>query len=150
MFGRKKLECRLYGITEELRSKVSECEKLRKEIADRPAPSNPHRTPDGQHICECCGVVYQPNQGDDMWPCVTTVRLQGIWPEGKQYKKPATSLLLKKVNSNRFCSRCEEELQEDLEALRFLLDKDTEDSNASLNFRRDVYRHNQAKEGEKS
>jgi hypothetical protein len=47
-------------------------------------------------------------------------------PKGKQYKKPDNELLLKAVNSDRFCPHCEEDLQNTLDTLRYVSSKETD------------------------
>ena len=109
---------------------------------------NPHRTKDGQHICECCGVVYVPTQGDGLWPLLNTVRLQGLWPSGKQYKKSTADLLLQPVHSGRFCPHCAEELQDDLDSVKYFLREDKADDAGCTALRRAVYASkNEKKEG---
>jgi len=100
---------------------------------------NPNRTKEGLAICECCGVVYKPVHGDGLWPNVTKIQVHGLWPEGGRYKRPDNELLLKAVNSDRFCPHCEEDLQNTLDTLRYVSSKETEDSDLCAALRRGIY-----------
>jgi len=106
---------------EEARSVIA---KIRKQLAtvredrnrlideERQRTQNPHRTKDGLHICEDCGTVYRPELDRfELWNSLTGLGLtrHEMYPIGKS-KKTTSQLLLKEVNSDRFCPSCEKKL----------------------------------------
>jgi hypothetical protein len=120
---------------------------------DQKPPKNPNRTEEGLHICEKCGVVYRTVEQTTMQTVLKSNRAGiNIWSTTGMYfdealpaAKSDSDLLLKSVNSDRFCFACEEDLQETLDTLHYLTELETVDSGISTAFRRGVYEARKAK-----
>jgi len=124
------------GTHEALDKTMEELRQLKSSIETK---ANRFRTKEGLHICEKCGVVYEP-----IW---TTKDRESVWsaPDNTAPRSWA-DLLLKQVNSLRFCPSCQEEAQGFMDSLRWLIENDGHE--AACAFNRAVYEARQAEQKE--
>jgi len=134
------------GTHEALDKTMEELRQLKSSIETK---ANRFRTKEGLHICEKCGVVYEPvrvsksgaNTLDEFFEKMAAP-IGGAEPP-----RTWSDLLLKQVNSLRFCPSCQEEAQGFMDSLRWLIENDGHE--AACAFNRAVYEAHQAeKEGQ--